>query len=72
LTYRELNALNTVGYKEIFEYFDAKCSLDQAIVNIKTNSRRYAKRQVTWFKRDDSFQWFRPDEYKQIKEVILK
>ena len=52
LPYRNLNALNTVGYKELFDYFDGKCSLEQAVEDIKTHTRRYAKRQLTWFKRD--------------------
>jgi len=52
LPYRQLNALNTVGYKELFDYFDGKCSLEQAVTDIKTHTRRYAKRQLTWFKRD--------------------
>ena len=52
LPYRHLNALNTVGYKELFDYFDGKCSLEQAVEDIKTHTRRYAKRQLTWFKRD--------------------
>ncbi len=55
--YRELNALNTVGYKELFSYFNNEISLEQAITDIKTHSRRYAKRQLTWFKRDNSFNW---------------
>ncbi len=52
LPYRDLNALNTVGYKELFDCFDGKCSLEQAVEDIKTHTRRYAKRQLTWFKRD--------------------
>ena len=52
LPYRDLNALNTVGYKELFDYFDGKYSLEQAVEDIKTHTRRYAKRQLTWFKRD--------------------
>lgn len=52
LPYRDLNALNTVGYKELFDYLDGKCSLEQAVEDIKTHTRRYAKRQLTWFKRD--------------------
>ena len=50
--FRDLNALNTVGYKELFDYFDGKCSLEQAVEDIKTHTRRYAKRQLTWFKRE--------------------
>lgn len=52
LPYRHLNALNTVGYKELFDYFDGKCTLEQAVTDIKTHTRRYAKRQITWFKRE--------------------
>jgi tRNA dimethylallyltransferase len=50
--YRDLNALNTVGYRELFDYFDGKCTLEQAVTDIKTHTRRYAKRQITWFKRE--------------------
>ena len=50
--YRELNALNTVGYRELFDHFDGKCTLEQAVTDIKTHTRRYAKRQLTWFKRE--------------------
>ena len=50
LPYRHLNPLNTVGYKELFDYFDGKCTLEQAVTDIKTHTRRYAKRQLTWFK----------------------
>lgn len=60
--FRNLNALNTVGYKEVFEYLDSKISLDQAIENIKTNTRRYAKRQLTWLKRDQEINWFSPND----------
>jgi len=61
LPYRRHNALQTVGYKEIFEYLDGKSSLDEAVANIKTNTRRYAKRQLTWFRKDPSVQWTDPD-----------
>ena len=52
LPYRDLNALNTVGYRELFDYLDGKCTLEQAVTDIKTHTRRYAKRQITWFKRE--------------------
>lgn len=52
LPYRHLNALNTVGYRELFDYIDGKCTLEQAVTDIKTHTRRYAKRQLTWFKRE--------------------
>ncbi|PID95242.1 MAG: tRNA (adenosine(37)-N6)-dimethylallyltransferase MiaA [Bacteroidetes bacterium] len=55
--YRHLNALNTVGYKELFRYFAGEISLEQAVTDIKTHSRRYAKRQMTWFRRDPSYQY---------------
>ena len=54
---RKLNALNTIGYKEIFNYLEGKCSLEKAIENIKTNSRRYAKRQITWFNANKNIVW---------------
>jgi tRNA dimethylallyltransferase len=62
LPYRNHNALRTVGYQEIFEYLDGHCSLDEAIVNIKTNTRRYAKRQLTWFRKDPGVRWMHPDQ----------
>ncbi|MCL2681871.1 MAG: tRNA (adenosine(37)-N6)-dimethylallyltransferase MiaA [Bacteroidales bacterium] len=56
-SFKHLNALNTVGYKELFEHFDGKISLEQAIIDIKTHSRRYAKRQLTWLRAQDGIQW---------------
>ncbi|MDV7187525.1 tRNA (adenosine(37)-N6)-dimethylallyltransferase MiaA [Lutibacter sp. TH_r2] len=56
--YKELNALQTVGYRELFEYFDGNCTLDFAISEIKKNTRRFAKRQVTWNKKDEEITWF--------------
>ena len=69
---RRLNALNTVGYKEFFDYFDNKITLPEAIRLIKRNSRRYAKRQLTWWTRDDSIRWFHPDQEKKIIDYIKK
>ena len=63
---RHLNALNTVGYKELFDYMQGLTTLDFAIDKIKTNSRRYAKRQLTWFRKDQEFRWFRPDDLGSI------
>lgn len=63
LPYRELNALNTVGYKEIFGYLDGNASLEDAVEKIKTSTRRYAKRQLTWFRKDDEVHWFEPDDF---------
>jgi len=57
LPYRSLNALNTVGYKEIFAFLDGQCSMEQAKENIRTNTRRYAKRQMTWLRKDQEIKW---------------
>lgn len=65
---RTNNALNTVGYKEMFAYLDGKWTLDEAVERIKGNTRRYARKQLTWFKRDEQMQWFHPEQ----KEHILK
>ncbi len=67
---RHLNALQTVGYRELFDYFDGKCSLEEAIELVKRNSRRYAKRQMTWFRRDSEFRWFAPSELLDIITYI--
>jgi tRNA dimethylallyltransferase len=62
LPYRNENALQTVGYKEIFEFLDGKISIDEAIDEIKQNTRNYAKRQMTWFRRDPEIKWYEPTE----------
>ena len=67
---RHLNALQTVGYRELFDHFDGKCSLEEAIELVKRNSRRYAKRQMTWFRRDSEFRWFAPSELLDIITYI--
>ena len=66
LPFRHVNALQTVGYSEIFEYLDNNLTLEQAIEKIKTNTRRYAKRQMTWFRKDTRIQWFSPIEVDEI------
>lgn len=58
---RHLNALNTVGYKELFDFFDGKCNLEEATGKIKTNTRRYARRQITWFRKEENIVWCRPE-----------
>lgn len=63
--FRVLNALNTVGYKELFEYFDELTTLEAAIDAIKNNTKQYAKRQLTWFKKDKTYQWLQADEFDQ-------
>jgi len=65
--YRNLNSLNTVGYKELFTYLDGDCSLDEAVDLIQRNTRKYARKQLTWFRRDQDIKWFEPE---QISEVI--
>ncbi|MBR5464414.1 MAG: tRNA (adenosine(37)-N6)-dimethylallyltransferase MiaA [Alistipes sp.] len=70
LPHRRLNALQTVGYKELFDYFDGTITHDEAVALIQRNSRRYAKRQLTWFRRDQEVHWFRPDDDERIKEHI--
>jgi tRNA dimethylallyltransferase len=72
LPYRNQNALKTVGYNELFDYLDGLTSLDEAVYLIKRNSRRYARRQLTWFKRDEDITWFRPDQTNEIMDHIRK
>ena len=67
---RHLNALQTVGYREIFDHFDGKCTLEESIELVKRNSRRYAKRQMTWFRRDERVGWFSPKDIDKIVEFI--
>ena len=67
---RHLNALNTVGYKELFAYMDGVWPLDEAVERIKGNTRRYARKQLTWFKRDENVTWFHPDDIEQILNFI--
>lgn len=66
---RHLNALNTVGYKELFEHLEGKTSLDDAIAEIKKNTRRFAKRQLTWFKRNENVKWF---DFRTPTEEIIE
>lgn len=68
--YRKYNSLNTVGYKELFEYFDGNISLDEAIRKIQSNSRCYCRKQQTWFKRDNTITWFAPHNTKEIINYI--
>ena len=68
--YRSENALNTVGYKEMFEYFDGHITLDEAICKIQSNTRRYCRKQLTWFKRDSSIRWFSPNDETTILNYI--
>lgn len=67
---RHLNSLNTVGYKELFEYFDGETSREEAIRRIQSNTRRYMRKQETWFKRDNDLAWFSPEDIKEIIKYI--
>ncbi len=67
---QHLNALQTVGYSELFAYLNNQCSLQEAVEKIKTNTRHYAKRQMTWFKKDPSIQWFHPRAIEDIEEFL--
>lgn len=69
---RHLNALNTVGYNELFRFFDGTMTLSEAKEKIKRNTRVYAKKQITWYKRDEAISWFHPDEYTSILKFINK
>lgn len=68
--HKNLNSLNTVGYKEIIKYLDGEWDLQFAIEKIKQNSRIYSRKQMTWFKRDEEIKWFHPDNVKEIMEYI--
>lgn len=71
IKYKKLNALQTVGYSEIFDYFDEKMTLPEAVERIKINTRQYAKRQLTWFKKDAEMRWFHPLEIHEMIKCII-
>ena len=70
LPYRNEKALNTIGYKEMFRYFDNEITLEEAVRQIQSNSREYARKQLTWYKKDESMKWFHPNQKKDIKYYI--
>lgn len=70
LPYRNEKALNTIGYKEMFRYFDNEITLEEAVRQIQSNSREYARKQLTWYKKDESMKWFHPNQEKDIKDYI--
>lgn len=72
LPYRGSNALNTVGYKEMFAYLDGKMTYDEAADKIRQNSRIYSRKQMTWFKRDEQIQWFEPEQVQDIISHIVR
>ena len=69
---RHLNALNTVGYKELFAYFDRDCSLKEAVEQIKIHTRQYAKRQMTWLRKDNSYQWIMPEDFDSTVSALRR
>ena len=69
---RHLNSLNTVGYKELFDYLDGKCTLEQAVEQIKINTRQYAKRQMTWLRKNGDYQWFTIEETDEIFNALFE
>ena len=70
--YRHLNALQTVGYTEVFGFLDGKYGREEAIRVLKRNTRRYAKRQLTWFKKDSEVKWFHPEDLERIKNYVTE
>jgi len=70
IPFQQKNALQTVGYKEIFAFYNNECTLEKAVENIKQNTRRFAKRQITWFRKDKNTKWFEPDQISDIKMFI--
>jgi tRNA dimethylallyltransferase len=68
--YKGLNALNTVGYQELFDHFEDKCSLEEAIGKIQFNTHKYARKQLTWFRKDRDYHWFHPDREQDILDLI--
>jgi tRNA dimethylallyltransferase len=68
--HQHLNALQTVGYKEIFSFLNNETTLENAVEQIKQNTRRFAKRQLTWFRKDKNTKWFEPQEIEEIKTFI--
>ena len=69
IPYQHLNALQTVGYKELFDHFNGEINLADAIEEIKKNTRQYAKRQITWFKKDKDYLWLTPDKERLLQEA---
>jgi tRNA dimethylallyltransferase len=69
---KNLNSLNTVGYKEIIEYFEGEISFDRAVELIKRNTRHYAKRQMTWFRKDNRIKWFDINDLSELDQIAEK
>ncbi|MEI2709524.1 MAG: tRNA dimethylallyltransferase [Chitinophagaceae bacterium] len=71
IPYKHLNALQTVGYKELFAYLQHECTLEEAVEELKKNTRHYAKRQMTWFKKDVTVHWFSPNQMQAVIQYII-
>ncbi len=71
-SFRTLNALNTVGYKEMFDYFDGRLSLEQAVTALKYNTHKYARKQLTWFRRDPDYHWLHPEEQDILSKICSR
>ena len=69
--FKALNALNTVGYKEMFAWFDGKCTLEEATQTLKYNTHQYARKQLTWFRKDSGYHWFHPDDVDIIDKIMF-
>ena len=69
--FKALNALNTVGYKEMFAWFDGKCTLEEATQTLKYNTHQYARKQLTWFRKDSGYHWFHPDDVDIIEKIMF-
>jgi len=65
-----INALNTVGYKELFEFFEKNITFEEAVMKIQSDTRRYMRKQLTWFKKDEKIKWFHPDNIEEIINYI--
>lgn len=70
--YRDLNNVHTVGYRELFDYFEGLCTREEAVERIKANTRKYARKQLTWFRKDPGIHWFHPDQSAGILEFLTK
>ena len=71
IPFRNVNALQTVGYSELFSYLDGEISLDHAVDLIKKNTRQYAKRQMTWFKKDPAIEWIHPGDHRKNNQILI-
>ena len=69
-SYRKLPPLKTVGYKELFEYFDGKTDRQEAMERVQNNTRKYARKQITWFRKNGRYRWFHPDKAEEILKFI--